>query len=169
MTKHSILGLSMLLAVASCSAQSGSTDKPFIITCEDNIHWLDSLKNLPLDAQMAMVKQRIIADTGAYVKKTYPAGQVPNPLNGPPRVAVCCKPLVLLDGYRVLFNGPDPGDDLNTFLQVLGQLKIKKIAVYKDIDMTSIFGASANCGVVMIKVKDKEDSKLVEKYYGHTK
>src|SRR5262245_50714982 len=126
--------LSLLLCLFPITAFGQAT--AVVNTNDDVLHWLDSIKTLPLTAQLNAINQRAIRDTNTYVhhrmyhcslvKLDSSAYKVPAIEN---KTEVSCKPTYLVGGYFFMDNNTNMREELLKFQEVLGKAKIDTVLV----------------------------------------
>jgi hypothetical protein len=136
-----------------------------INTNEDVLHWLDSIKTLPLTLQLNAINQRAISDTntyvhyrefvcvgarGSYVYKTPVIGN---------KTEVSCKPSYWVGGYHFMDDDTKDKEGLLKFQDALEKVKIDTVLVFQGTAADALFGSDAACGAVLLVVKDKRSRK----------
>lgn len=145
----SISRLIFFLCLISSSA-FGQT-KNLILTSEQNINWLDSIKSLTLDKQLTAIKQRLLSDTNVFVRRSYPDGiKVIDQIGD--RVYGDGKPFIIIGGYPMIIDNKTETKKINGLTELLDTVKIKTISVLSPNDpaMSALYGNSVQNGIIVM-------------------
>lgn len=135
-----------------------------VLTQAQNEKWFDSLALLPLAWQLQMIKQRLLADTNVFVKRSYPDGiRVKDSLGN--RVYGAGKPLLITKKVYLQSDNITDRNKIINLTQLLNMKYIETITLMKGTDpkTTALYGSNAMNGVIFIKTKKKSAEKLFKK------
>jgi hypothetical protein len=153
MTK--IFGLIFLVCFIFSSA-FGQTQN-LILTSDQNNKWLDSLKTLTLEQQLAAISDRLHVDTNVFVKQFYNHRiRVTDSLGN--RVYGDGKPTLVIEGYPMIIDNGTQTSKIINLTKLLTADHIEEIRFLNGNDpaTAAIYGISGFHGIILITVTKKK-------------
>jgi len=142
----------------------GKVSGQLILTEEENIAWIDKLKNKKeLSEQLSMLRTRMLADTNVYVKNIGDRVIVKTEENKNKALGLC-RPMVIVEGYFIQVSNDTDNKTVEDLTNELTTDRIKQLEVV-DVDKAkALFGQNAWCGVVLLTTKNKKSKKALLRY-----
>jgi hypothetical protein len=135
-----------------------------VLTREQNCKWLDSLKKLKLGQQLLMINERLLADTGVFVRQFYNDGIKIDEQIGD-RVYGDGKPAIIIGGYLVIIDNKTPASKIVSLTKYLTTEVIKEISILNPNESATaaIYGLRGRSGVIIMALKKRKHLKKFKK------
>jgi len=138
-----------------------------ILTKSQNESWFEVLQSKDLKIRVAMVRERMIADTNVFLMQNFPDGatfddfpklvEVKNR-----RVQGYCKPLYLFifksQNERLYFGNLCSNNEVESLANLMTINSIKRIDILlgEDASTVPLYGSQASCGVIVIELSQRK-------------
>ena len=154
----------LILFLCLISSSAFGQTKNLILTSEQNINWLDSIKSLTLDKQLFAIKQRLLSDTNVFVRRSYPDRiKVIDQIGD--RVYGDGKPFIIIAGYPMIIDNKTETEKIIGLTELLDTVKVKTIFVLSPNDpvMSALYGNSVQSGIIVMTLTRKKYLKYFRK------
>ncbi|PCI11371.1 MAG: hypothetical protein COB73_02080 [Flavobacteriaceae bacterium] len=149
-----------------------SQENNLILTEKENELWLKKLNTIEnLSEKINLINQRLKNDSNIYIEWSLPDGitveRIPV-LDSLRKVRIkgFCKPLYILkyksENLAFRFENPINDNKINSVIKLINIENIKSIELVDD-ETKALFGASDNCGIILMTTDKESISKGFEK------
>jgi|GEM_PF-4365709 len=142
----------------------GQVNGQVILTEEENLVWINKLRDeKELPAQLEIIRTRILADTGVYVKNigdrvTFKTGEYENKKDG------LCRPILLVEGYFLQVANDTDRQTIENLTKELTTKNVKQLEVVDGEKAKALFGQNGWCGVVLMTATNKKAKKTLLRF-----
>ena len=157
-------GLLVVLKVSVAQVAPGS----LILTKEQSDAWISQLELAPIDAQIDLIRDRILLDTNVYVRSSYPDRiRLQDESEKGKKTAAYRRPFIVINGkcqhYHVNITNSTKRESVKQLVELLTAKNIKSVTVHKDDNATAIYGSRAIGGVIILSAKNRTLCKELER------
>jgi hypothetical protein len=142
----------------------GQTDS-LILTSEQNIKWLNSLKGMSLEKQLTTINKRLLSDTNIFVSEYYPdAIKVKDSMGK--RVYGDGKPVIIIGADLIAINNKTNAGKIVELTNLISVNTIKNIKILdgNDQQTLAIYGTSALNGIIVMSLTKNKYSKRFHQF-----
>jgi TonB-dependent SusC/RagA subfamily outer membrane receptor len=130
------------------------------LTSEQNENWISQVEQVSLDNQLRLIRERILADTGVYVRSSAPDRiRIGDESQNGKKKEATARPLIIFAGkckhVTPNINNKTDNESILLLTSLLTRDKIQKITILKGPDAAAIYGSRAVGGVFILAVKKK--------------
>jgi hypothetical protein len=142
----------------------GQVNGQLILTEEDNLAWINKLRGeKELSTQLEIIRTRILADTGVYVKNlgdrvTFKTGKNENKKDG------LCRPILLVEGNFLQITNDTNRQTIGNLTKDLTTRNVKQLEVVDGEKAKALFGQNGWCGVILMTATNKKAKKTLLRY-----
>ena len=138
-----------------------------ILTEEQSDAWISRLELAPIDAQIDLIRDRILLDTNVYVRSSYPDRiRLRDESEKGKRIEAYSRPFIVINGkcqhYHVSITNRTNSESVKQLAGLLTGENIKLVTVHKDDKAVSIYGSRAIGGVIILSTKSRRVCKQFE-------
>ena len=144
----------LLTSITLCFAQSTTRDS-LILSDYQNDRWLIRLETVPLNDQVKIIRERILADTAIFIRQAF-ADRITIDYSHEKRIEGACKPLLVFESQPAYISNKTSKASIEKLAILITKANIKKVTLMKGAEAQAIYGSRATCGVVMLEVKSSE-------------
>jgi len=143
---------------------SGQVSGQVILTEEENLIWINKLRDeKELSTQLEIIRTRILADTGVYVKNigdrvTFKTGKNGNKKDG------LCRPILLVEGYFLQITNDTDRRTIENLTNELTTKNVKQLEVVDGEKAKALFGQNGWCGVVLMTATNRKAKKTLLRF-----
>lgn len=136
------------------------TPDNLILTKAQSDAWISRLELAPIDAQLDLIRGRILLDTNIYLRSSHPdrIGLQDESENGK-KTEAYCRPFIVINGtcrhYHVNITNRSRNGSVIKVAELLTEKNIKLVAVHKDDNAVAIYGSRAIGRVIILSAKHR--------------
>jgi hypothetical protein len=139
-----------------------------ILTKAQNDTWISRLELAPIDAQIDLIRNRILLDTNVYVRSSYPDRiRLQDEGENGRRIEAYSRPLLVINGkcqhYHVNITNKTKNESIRQLAELLTGENMTSVAVRKDDKAIAIYGSRAIGGVVILSAKSRKICKEIQR------
>lgn len=156
-----------LLAIFNASYGQVSPDS-LILTKAQSDAWISRLEVAPVDAQLDLIRNRILLDTNVYVRSRYPDRiRLQNESANGKKLEAYSRPFIVINGkcqhQHVNITNSTKRESVKQLVELVTGKNIKLVTVHKDDNATAIYGSRAIGGVIILSAKNRRICKEFER------
>lgn len=142
----------------------GQVNGQVILTEEENLAWINKLRDeKELSTKLEIIRTRILADTGVYVKNigdraSFKTGKNKNNKDG------LCRPILLVEGYFLQITNDTDRQIIEDLTKELTTKNVKQLEVVDAAKAKALFGQNGWCGVVLMTATNKKAKKTLLRF-----
>ncbi|NNV57683.1 hypothetical protein [Limnovirga soli] len=129
----------------------------FILTSDQNNKWIDSLKTLPLEQQLAAINIRLLIDTNIYVRQFYNDRiRISDSLGN--RVYGDGKPSLVVGGYFMIIDNGTKNGQIIKLTKLLTAHYIKEVGLLSSNNpkTLALYGTKGLHGIIFLTMTKKK-------------
>lgn len=160
--------LTLCLASTFNTSYGQVNPERLILTKAQSDAWISRLELAPIDAQISLIKDRILLDTNVYVRSSYPDRiRVQDESENGKKIEAYSRPLLVIHGkcqhYHVNITNRTKNESIRQLAKLLTQENIKLLAIRKDDKAVAIYGSRAIGGVIILAARKRRFCKQFER------
>ncbi len=146
----------------------GQVNNDLILTAAENEIWISEITQAPVERQLTLLKNRILADTNVYVRTTAPDRiKIGDESESGRRQESFGRPLLVLSGqcnnrYLRISNRTD-NKSIERLASFLTIRNVKEMTILTNDKATAIYGSRATAGVFILTFRKKLTCKSISK------
>jgi hypothetical protein len=139
-----------------------------ILTKAQSDAWISRLELAPIDAQIDLIRDRIVFDTNVYVRSSYPDRiRLQDESENGKKIEVYSRPFIVINGkcqhYHVNITNRTKNESVRQLAALLTGKNINLVTVQKDDNAMAIYGSRAIGGVIILSAKNRTVCKQFER------
>lgn len=142
----------LLISTAASLAQSTTRDSLILLT-DQNDRWFSKLETAPLNDQVKMIRERILADTAIFIREAF-ADRISIDYSHEKRIEGAGKPLLVFESVPAYISNKTSKASVEKLAGLITTGNVKNVTIMKGAKAQAIYGSRAMSGVVMLGLKD---------------